>query len=103
MNDSDDYIDLIEAAGFGKTDIMEEALKMGANINAQGSNKRTALHQAIHHWQLSAVKWLIGRDADAGVKDYRGMTPLMLAKEDGYQAGIDLLTPGNDCVSEITS
>jgi ankyrin repeat protein len=56
------------AAGKGQTVVIELLLANGAKINAQNSNGDTALHEAVKHNRIGAVKALLKHKADANLK-----------------------------------
>ena len=50
----------------------------GIEDRAEGD---TALHMAVSSHNVAAVKYLIGKGADIGVKDHNGLTPLESARK----------------------
>jgi len=50
-----------------------------AFINRKDNKGKTAVHLAAHHGQLTAVRALLNRQADVGVRDRHGCTPLHAA------------------------
>ncbi|KAF8455165.1 ankyrin repeat-containing domain protein [Terfezia claveryi] len=54
---------------------------MGADINERNSNGETALLEAVYNNNLSCVKLLIGRGADATISTHEGTTVLHWAAQ----------------------
>ena len=78
----DGQLTLIEAAMFGQEATVKTLLEQGADINARGSNGKTALHEAAmcYYRRTNNVRRLLEHGADPGVIDlYTGQTPLHLA------------------------
>lgn len=97
--DSDGAFPLSEAvvnAG-SNPQIVKLLIDKGANINAQESNKATALIYAAANKQISAqmrreiVKILLDRGADKTIKDEKGRSALDWAKQNGNEETAELL------------
>lgn len=72
----------VVANGCKRTDIMEMALKRGADVNCRDEGGQTPLIVAcrgVGPGQLHAVKLLLDKGADVNAKDRNGMTALMQA------------------------
>jgi ankyrin repeat protein len=67
-------------------EILEQLIRHGADINAQGEYGTTALHIACAWGQLEAVKYLVGKGADLAIQDADGLTPGGVV-EQGYEKG----------------
>jgi ankyrin repeat protein len=65
-----------------KAEILVMLIDAGADVNAQGSLKRTPLHRAAYYGSLEAVKLLLSRGANPNALEHEGKSPLALAKED---------------------
>jgi ankyrin repeat protein len=63
----------------------------GANVNRPGFEKETPLHHAAKYGNVEAARMLLNAKADATAKDWRGATPLDLAKENNHQDVVKLL------------
>ncbi|HZW61702.1 MAG TPA: ankyrin repeat domain-containing protein [Candidatus Babeliales bacterium] len=72
---------LIEGAIEGDKEKIEEALRNGANINA---NRGSALRNAVMNDNAEIVLLLLYNRANPDVQDSIGLSPLMLAAEFGY-------------------
>lgn len=58
------------------------------------SNGRTALHIVVDMRDLTWIKYLLGRGANANTADNRGVTPLMRASQLGWVDGVEALVAG---------
>lgn len=72
---------LIVAAGWGNSDAVRILLDAGANINATGEDRDTALHRAVAVEALDVVQMLIDRGASVEMADAFGDTPRDFAEE----------------------
>jgi uncharacterized protein len=72
---------LIVAAGWGDRDAVRILLDAGANINATGEDRDTALHRAVAVEALDVVQMLIDRGASVEMADAFGDTPRDFAEE----------------------
>jgi ankyrin repeat protein len=83
---------LINAAGYGNTQLVKLLLDHGADVNAQsepslakvkngdlGIGSLTPLLLEVNARSAETVRLLLNAGADVNVRDVRGMTPLMLA------------------------
>ena len=82
---------LIEAAGHGNPEVVENLLRNGANVNAQSSGGSTALMVAAYQGHASLVRRLLWAGASLNSRDAEGLTALQMAKARGNSA----------CVHEI--
>lgn len=64
------------AAGNDQMDFLTRMLDMGAAINGQDNEQKTALHRAIEAGDLQISRLLIERGADVNAGDRDGVTPL---------------------------
>ena len=65
----------------------------GADINRQSENNLTSLMWAAGYGKTEAVEILLKLGADTTLKDNRGMTALMIAKENFFYGIVKLLQP----------
>ena len=82
------------AAVNGRTEtlkILYEA-NCGVDINAQGSNGRTALHDAAYFDYCSTIEILFKNGARTDILDNDHRSPLGVAKDQGQLAALELLT-----------
>jgi ankyrin repeat protein len=82
---------LFGGAYFGLSVIVEEALKIGADIGAQDEEGRTALHWATERDDLEIVKCLLENGADPNSMTYEGLTILHIAAQRGRSKVVDFL------------
>ncbi|XP_071094368.1 uncharacterized protein [Haliotis cracherodii] len=94
----------------GQNELLEELVRLGANLSLTDNKGRNCLHLACESGPLSTVKYLMSlKTIDINSKGSFGQTPVMLAAENGQldiynllvSKGADLsLTDGNhnDCL-----
>ena len=94
---------LIQAAGWGRDQVVEELIKEGAHVNVKDNSQLTALYWAswFDHW--SVVKRLCAACADTNVPDRRGVTPLMCAARWGSDEMVCELIRAGASVNVVTS
>ena len=68
----------------GELEMAELVLSYGADPNA-GEGVLTPLHGAALFGKLDMTRWLLENGAFPGIKDSRGLTPLDIAEQRGYQ------------------
>jgi murein DD-endopeptidase MepM/ murein hydrolase activator NlpD len=64
------------AAKDGKSEIVQDIIKTGVDINSRDSAGNTALHYAVINGWFEIVDLLIKRGADINLKNKKGQTPL---------------------------
>lgn len=85
------------AKAYANPQIVKRLLDGGANVNAQESNKGTALIYAASNKQIAAqtrteiVRLLLDKGADKSLKDNKGKTALDWAKESGSTEILEML------------
>jgi ankyrin repeat protein len=68
-------------------------LAHGANPNIQDKYYfRTPLHYAARNGAVDIVKEMLERGADPTIRDHKGKTPLDLAREEGHDEIVQILT-----------
>ncbi len=89
---------LLDASTQGFMDIVMMLIKVGADINRQGSTKDgTPLMCAIEHGNMDIVKLLLASGADVNAQDNEGRTALMLAANHGqFEVVKNLVAAGAD-------
>jgi hypothetical protein len=96
---------LVEAADFGKIDMIRALLKMGADPNLADTLGYTALHRAVFAWSYGAESWknsidglalLIESGADCNRPSPKGETPLHLAVRTMSVGPAVMLAPHTD-------
>jgi ankyrin repeat protein len=79
----------------GNTNIAEQLLAAGLDVNARDGNGQTPLHIAIGKWPADfkeeATLWLLSHNANVNAKDKSGRTPLHLAASCGSTKAVRLL------------
>lgn len=84
---------LMAASGADEPKIIELLLTSGANVNAVDSEGYTALSYAVsRRASAAAVRLLLAAGADTSIRNIKSETALMIAKKNGDQAIINLLT-----------
>lgn len=84
------------AARRGSTSMLELLLIYGAQVDqvdreTRGAQGRSALHEAAKRGWVRGARLLLEAEADAGLEDDRGMTPLWLAVRRGHPDMVLLL------------
>lgn len=74
-----------------KDRIAEILLAHGANPNQCNSSRHYPLHYAVAQSDGKIVRLLLSAGADVGVRDSKGVTPIMLAREIGDLETLALL------------
>ena len=64
----DDRVPLIEAAGFGRLDLVKLLLDEGAKLEAKTGRQLTALCMAADHGHPAVVEYLVKRGADVNAR-----------------------------------
>lgn len=79
------------AAQHGQLGVVKGLLQRGANINATGRLRMTALHWAAEEGHVQVVAFLLGEGAQPSSMDPFGMTPLISASLRGHLPVVQLL------------
>lgn len=86
------YTPLMYAAVFSDTKMIKLLLKCGVSLEIRGDFGRTVLHEAVGKKNNTEnVKLLLDQKIDVDVKDNYGVTPLMIAAENGNNEIIKIL------------
>lgn len=84
---------MLAESGASDRDSLELVIRQGANLNATNDVGATALHVAISHGRLLAVKRLVALGADVNAVDGDERTPLAIAIADDQRDIAALLEP----------
>ena len=76
------------AAKAGKTEVVEELVKAGADVNVTNKVGNTALCEATIQGHLEMVKLLVKAGANLDTRDYEGRTPLQLTQYIGNEISV---------------
>ncbi|CAK1550419.1 unnamed protein product [Leptosia nina] len=91
---------LLYAIEHDDTKAVEKMLDMGADVNAQNSEGRTVLHEAITKGNLQIIEFLLKNGANVHLKTRCGESPLLTAISYDKHAIINLLI---QCGAHLTS
>ena len=75
-----------EAAIKADLAMVKRLVKSGLDINIKGEKELTALHLTAYYGQASHIRvanWMLDNGADVSLEDYKGNTPLDVAKSRG--------------------
>jgi ankyrin repeat protein len=90
------YPTLCVAADSGRTDVVEELLNKGVDINSKGTDGRSALFCAAEIGNCAMAKLLLERGVDANKADNeKNITPLLIATQYGYYDMVEVLLEHN--------
>ena len=90
--DSNDNTLLMHMASRGRTTIVKRLIhELYANVNAVNKDGVTALHMAAREGHKNVCTELLNSFADPVKKDVNGLTPSMIAKENGFAEIADML------------
>jgi ankyrin repeat protein len=70
---------LIEAAKFGKIEVCELLLELGADLQGTHNFGMSSLHETAFHTRMKTAEFLIRKGADLNARDRKGWTPLHMA------------------------
>lgn len=87
----DAYSQLQLAASRGETNLIEEILAQGADINELNKHGKTALMLAAGNGRVEVAKLLLKHNATIDAQEIDGMTALMMAASDGKTEAVQLL------------
>ena len=73
-----------------RMEIVKLLIEKGADVNAAGSEELTALHKAAAAGDVDLARILLENEADAGLKDKQGKTPMDHAEERDNQEVAEL-------------
>ena len=82
---------LVDWAGVGWLNKVQECIKNGTDINAKNKWGWTALIKASEKGNLDIVEYLIKKEADVNAIDKNNYTALMYASENGYTDIVEFL------------
>ena len=76
----------------GHDEIVQELLDAGAAPDMQDRTGNTALHEAVRWRHGRVVKILMNSDCRINVRNEQGQTPMDIARKDGFNEIVALLT-----------
>ena len=85
-----------EAAIKADLAMVKRLVKSGLDINIKGEKELTALHLTAYYGQASHIrvaKWMLANGADVSLEDYKGNTPLDVAKSRGNKEIAKIIEP----------
>lgn len=83
--------DAHKAASRGLTNIIDDFLDGGGDVNAEDANGASPLLLAAYRGQTDTARHLLDRGADVNWGNKNGYTPLMVAAREGYTDTVQLL------------
>lgn len=95
--------ELVEAALYGKADIVEKAIKQGIDINKGDAENRTVLMYAAFNGHSAIVKSLIAAGADVNAQDKTGTSALMFAASGTSTETVQLLLDAGAKINMVDS
>jgi ankyrin repeat protein len=84
-DNTDDGATVLHAAvkyGVDEKSLIEDLVKLRADVNAQDDNGQTPLHDAINKRSINMVETLLAQGAAIDIPDSSGQTPLHMAAKD---------------------
>jgi ankyrin repeat protein len=84
-------MDWIHSEGIINLAILEQLVKLGANLDSPDQKTWTLLHRASNEGNIEVVKFLLKNGADTESKNFRGFTPLFLACAGNHKEIVALL------------
>jgi ankyrin repeat protein len=82
---------LMNAVRGGNIDILDYLLKRNPDLNISDIYGNSVLHIAIMEYDIKCINILLSYGPDTSLKNNEGYTPLDLAKNKNYKAGIAVL------------
>ena len=82
----------------GHDEIVQELLDAGAAPDMQDRVGNTALHEAVKCRHGNVVKTLMNSDCRINIRNEQGQTPMDIARKDGFNEIVALLTGLEVCV-----
>jgi ankyrin repeat protein len=82
------------ATSYGREDVVQQLIRLGANVNMQGLHQVTSLHLACKEGYLGIMRALIAGGANLECVDKKGRTPLHYASFSSRESAIRLLREG---------
>ena len=81
-NDVNGRSNIMLAAKHGFNSVLEELIRLGADVDCQKNNGATALHEAVWARAVKSTSLLISAGAATGIADREGKVPFDYAKDD---------------------
>lgn len=77
---------------YGKTKVVHELISVGANVNLQNYEGKTALHLAVERQDLELIQYLCENGANVNIEDLEGIRPCHQATILGNQQLLSTLS-----------
>jgi hypothetical protein len=91
---------VLDAARRGDVELLADLVRAGADVNAIGADRNTALHLAYYENRPAAVAWLIGHGAEQQWRNRHGFTPAEMRR---FGEVVRLVRRGADALTAVGS
>jgi ankyrin repeat protein len=95
--------EVVEAALYGKADVVEKAIKQGLDVNKRDAEKRTVLMYAAFNGHADIVKSLVAAGAEVNAQDKTGTSALMFAASGTSTETVQILLDAGAKINMVDS